>query len=575
MGLNTGQAVVGAGVEAENTVMGMAINLAARMESSAPPGCLLISHDTYRQVRGLFDVQAQPPLLVKGKDEPLQTYLVLRATPRSQQTSRRGVAGVQTRLVGRDAELEILQQTFLEAIETHQAQLVTIVGEPGIGKSRLAAEFERWVDLQPLSACRFHAAAAEGLSGTPYALLRDLFASRFSILESDSAAQARQKLEEGLSPYLEDDAGYKAHVIGTLLGFEAAGLAEKDDPQQLRQQALFYLQGYFTALAEASPLLLVFDDIHWADGPSLDAIRELVRRCRGSRLVALCLTRLRLFDIHPEWEGAQPGGDISRSRLDLAPLSAGSSRQLAAQMLSRLEPAPAELSELLVERSDGNPYYLEELVNMLIDEGVIVAEGDGGSWQVDAQRLHSVRIPPTLTAVIQARLELLPADARQTLQDASVVGRNFWDSLLQAISKEDNPPAPQLALLANQKIVNPEAISQLAGSQEYSFNHALFQEQVYQTLLKEQRRLIHAGVARWLAQAAESSKRVEEFAALVARHYLLAQEKDLAADWSILAGKRAISQGAYPEARRFFDQALELLPPADLHRRWQALSGSR
>ena len=129
-----------------------------------------------------------------------------------------------------------------------------------------------------------------------------------------------------------------------------------------------------------------------------------------------------------------------------------------------------------MERSDGNPYYLEELVNMLIDEGVIVAEGDGGSWQVDAQRLHSVRIPPTLTAVIQARLELLPAETRQTLQGASVVGRNFWDSLLQAISKEDNPPAPQLALLANQKIVNPEAISQFAGSQEYSFNHALFQE---------------------------------------------------------------------------------------------------
>ncbi len=409
------------------------------------------------------------------------------------------------------------------------------------------------------------------MSGTPDALLRDL--SAFSILESHSAAQARQKLEEDSLHTWKMTPGYKAHVIGALLGFEAAGQTEKDDPQQLRQQALFYLQGYFTALAEASPLLLVFDDIHWADGPSLDAIRELVRRCRGSRLAALCLTRLRLFDIHPEWEGAQPGENIVRSRLDLAPLSAGSSRQLAAQVLSCLESAPPELSELLVERSDGNPYYLEELVNMLIDEGVIVAEGDGGSWQVDAQRLHSVRIPPTLTAVIQARLELLPAEARQTLQGASVVGRNFWDSLLQAISKEDSPPAPQLALLANQKIVNPEAISQFAGSQEYSFNHALFQEMVYQTLLKEQRRLIHAGVARWLAQAAESSKRVEEFAALVARHYLLAQEKDPAADWSILAGKRAISQGAYPEARRFFDQALELLPPADLHRRWQALLG--
>jgi class 3 adenylate cyclase/tetratricopeptide (TPR) repeat protein len=573
VGLNTGQVVVGAGVEAENTIMGMAINLAARMESSAPPGCLLISHDTYRHVRGLFDVQAQPPLLVKGKDEPLRTYLVLRATPRSQQTSRRGVAGAQTGLVGREAELEALQQAFQEANETHQAQLVTIVGEPGIGKSRLVAEFERWVDLQPVKACCFHGAAAEVLSGTPYALLRDLFASRFSILESDSAAQARQKLEQGFSAYLDGDAGYKAHVIGALLGFDSAGLAEKDDPEQLRQQALFYLQGYFTALAEISPLILVFDDIHWADSPSLEAIRELARRCRSSRLVMLCLTRFRLFDLHPEWEESQPGEDIVRTRLDLAPLSSSSSQQLVAQVLSRMESVPQELSELLVSRSDGNPYYLEELVNMLIDEGAIFVESVTGSWQVDPQRLKSVRIPPTLTAVLQARLELLPAETRYTLQDASVVGRNFWDSLLQAISKDGSLPASQLALLTNQKIVYPEEVSQFMGAQEYSFIHALFQELVYQTLLKEQRRLIHAGVARWLAQAAESSRRVDEYAALVARHYLLAQEKDPAADWSILAGKRAVSQGAFPEALWFFNQALDLLPPANLDRRWQALLG--
>ena len=185
VGLNTGQVVMGVGVEAENTMMGMAINLAARMESSAPPGCLLISHDTYRHVRGLFDVQAQPPLLVKGKDRPLRTYLVLRARPHVEQSPRRGIAGVQTGLVGREDELEVLQRIFWRVAETHQAQLVTVVGEPGIGKSRLVSEFESWVASQPVNAGCFRGSATEQMSAMPYGLLRDLFAAKFLILESD------------------------------------------------------------------------------------------------------------------------------------------------------------------------------------------------------------------------------------------------------------------------------------------------------------------------------------------------------------------------------------------------------
>ncbi len=573
VGLNTGQVVVGAGVEAENTIMGMAINLAARMESSAPPGCLLISHDTYRQVRGLFDVQAQPPLLVKGKDEPLRTYIVQRARLRGEQSPRRGITGVQTGLVGREDELEALRSTFQRAVETHQVQLVTVVGEPGIGKSRLVSEFERWEGLELVNACCFRCGATEQMSGTPYALLRDLFAGKFLILESDSAAQARQKLEDGFSGYLGEESAYKVHVIDTLLGFDSALVVDKDDPEQLRQQALFYLQQYFTAVAEHTPLVMVFDDIHWADSPSLDAIRELARRCRSTRLLMICLTRFRLFDLHPEWKKLEPDDGVAQMRLELAPLSKQSSHQLVGEILCRVEHVPAELRDLLVIRAEGNPYYIEELVNMLIDEGAIILDGDGGSWRVDLPRLKGLQIPPTLTAVLQARLELMPAEARLVLQEASVVGRVFWDSLLQAISKDGSLPASELAFLTSQRAIRAGDVSQFEDSTEYSFIHALFQDMVYATILKEKRRSIHAGVAQWLAKAAQSSGRAEEYAALIARHYFTAQVKAAASDWSTLAGERAVSQGAFPEALQFFNQALELLQPDDLDRRWRALLG--
>jgi class 3 adenylate cyclase/tetratricopeptide (TPR) repeat protein len=573
VGLNTGQVVVGAGVEAENTIMGMAINLAARMESSAPPGCLLISHDTYRHVRGLFDVQAQPPLLVKGKEEPLRTYIVQRLRPRGEQLPRRGIAGVQTGLVGRDDELEILQSAFRQVIDTQQVQLVTVVGEPGIGKSRLLAEFERWVDFQQINANCFHCGATEQMSGTPYALLRDLFAEKYRILESDNAVQVQQKLEDAFTVNFGEDAGVKAHVVGALLGFTSAAKVEKDDPEQLRQQALFYMQQYFAALAESAPVLLVFDDIHWADSPSLDALRELIRRCRSSRLLLICLARFRLFDLHPEWEKPIAGEDVAVTRLDLAPLSQISSQELVEAILSRVKDAPVELCDLLVKRAEGNPYYIEELVNMLIDDGAIIPELEGVSWQVDLPRLKGLRIPPTLTAVLQARLELLPAEARLALQQASVVGRIFWDSVIQAISMDGFSQERELAFLTSQRVIRPEEVSQFEGSNEYRFIHALFQDMVYETVLKEKRRLIHAGVANWLVKAAQSSGRVEEFSASIARHFVLAQAKAAAANWSMVAGERAVAQGAFPEALQFFNQALDLLQPGDLEMRWRALLG--
>ncbi len=222
VGINTGLVALGGLTEAEDTLMGSAVNLATRIESAAHPGCLLISHDTYRHVRGVFDVEPHESIEAKGFDEPVPVYRVKRAKPRALQVRTRGVEGVETRMVGREGELLILQDTYRDAMEGYQTQVVTVVGEAGVGKSRLLYEFEEWIELLPEEVRFFQGRGRQETQNLPYALLRDLVSFRFQIQESDGAAEVRDKLETGLGEVLESHEGgqQKAHIVGQLLGFD-------------------------------------------------------------------------------------------------------------------------------------------------------------------------------------------------------------------------------------------------------------------------------------------------------------------------------------------------------------------
>lgn len=582
IGVHTGLAVVGPLSKlGELAVTGDTVNLASRLQASAPTGGVLVSHDTYRHVHGFFDVQTLPPFEVKGRPEPVQTYVVLRAKSRALAMQfrgmLRGIEGVQAEMVGREKELKLLQEALQCVIDERDSRVITVTGEAGIGKSCLLSQFEEWVELRPDFIRIFYGRASRQTEGLPFSLMRDVFANRFEIQDSDSSAVARKKLQGGIVELLggKDDL-FHAHFIGQLLGLDFASSPWLrdilNDPTQIRHRAFQSFAHLFKSVTRGpqstdSPItgaILYTEDIHWSDEGSLDLLVHLASACRHVPLLIVCLARPTLFERRPGWcEEFR-----NCKRLELQPLARQQSLALVESLLRRAPQIPQALRELIIGGAEGIPFYIEEIIKMFIDQKVILPGPE--QWRVEPEGLAAAHVPPSLRGILQARVDGLQPVERLVLQRAAVVGRTFWDNAVERLSCSSEPSvaveAPltraeileALAALRKKELIIRRESSAFAETIEYVFKHELLRSVAYGNLLRKSLRVYHGQLAAWLIE--RGRERINEVAALVAGHFELAGDSANAAEWFGRAGQQARAGFAPASAIEYFHKALALLP---------------
>jgi class 3 adenylate cyclase/tetratricopeptide (TPR) repeat protein len=549
VGLNSGEVVVRAidnDLHMDYSAIGQTVHLAARMEQLATPGSILLTSATLRLVEGLVQVHALGPIPVKGLAEPVEVCELVGTSALRGRLQAAVVRGL-TRFVGRQQELAALRQA-LEQAEAGHGQVVAVVGEAGVGKSRLVYEFlhshhpQDWRVLESTSVSYGRA--------TPYFPIIDLLKRYTHVEEHDDPRTVRAKVT---GQVLTLDEALQ-ETIPALLALLDALPADSPfltlDPPQRRQRTLEALKRVLLRESQAQPLLLVCEDLHWIDTETQALLDRLVEGLPTAHL-------LLLVNYRPEYQhGWGSKTYYTQLRLDTLP-PAGAAEVL--QALLGDDPSLAALKRLLIARTEGNPFFLEESVRMLVEMAVLV--GEPGACRL-AQSLPTIQVPATVQAVLAARMDRLPAEEKRLLQTAAVIGTEVPFPVLQAIAE-----LPEAAL--HQGLDHLQAAeflyeTSLFPERAYTFKHALTHEVAYGGLLQERRRSLHARIVE--ALEALAGERVAEQVERLAQHALRGEVWDKALAYCRQTGEKALARSVYREAVESFEQALSALPHLPEHR---------
>lgn len=528
IGIHSGPLLWGrVGQSLGETAVGDTVQIVGQLEKICPVDGVLISHDVYRQIFGLFVVESRPPLLLSQSDAALAVYVVEREKSRAFKTMTQGGIGMKSRFVGRGAEVERLEFALQETLDNSVMQVVTVSGEAGIGKSRLFDEFERWLEMMPVQGCLMRAYNTKSQQSVPYSTLRSLFMDYFEIHQRSTLPVVLEKFSRGVAQIVHSHSisgQEQAHVLGQFLGFDFSNSPYvkelHDKPEKSKRYGLQDLARFFTDLsAQRMPIVILVEDAQWADEASLAAIDYLVEACYDVPILVVCLARPEFLRKRPLWDAVDDPLSPYLA-LPVPPLSAIDSRHMVADILREMRHIPFKLVDLIVFSAQGNPVYLEQMIHLLYDDGTVQKQASGAN--TDLGRLEDLDMPTSLAALFKVRFDLLPFAEKKVLEAAAVSGLLFWDeAIIDMISPEmaQTPEALQTTLLALEQkaLIMRQRSSLLSGTSQFSFVHDLLQEAIYKQMSRPVRRIYHARLADWLVARMKSQPFFDRD--MIATHY--------------------------------------------------------
>ncbi len=556
VGINTGPVVagtIGTTSDAAYAVTGDTVNIAARLQGAAPAGQVLVSRASHALTRHAFAFEALGELSLKGKAEGVPAFRLLGVLEAPRPARGLEALGLHAPLIGRERELGQLLTAFA-GMRAGRTQVVSLVGEAGVGKSRLLAEFVRALEeAGRLADTAVRRAVCSSLGEQTYGVMATLLRQAYGVAADDSLDMARRKLATGLEALgadAEEQARFAA-LLGHVLGLETEDPRLRHlEPEQIKRQLFLATRALVERRLEGSPLLLMVEDLHWADAASVELLRSVTDRLTDRRLMIVATYRPVVAP------GSLAGSRVSHTVIRLERLSDGESQAwLGALLGPAAEALPERLRALIVGRAGGNPLYLEEILRSLLAQGTLVREDGGWRWAAGAP---SVDVPVSLQGLLLSRLDRLPPDARQTLQEAAVLGSAFDERLLRRACAQPAAVDDVLEGLQDAELLAEEPRAVGIADRRFRFTHGLVQEVVYENLLHRRRTELHTRVGQALEDLyGQAPSRLEDLEAL-GHHWSLSADKPRGARYLVAAGDWARDIYASADAARQYQRALEI-----------------